>query len=72
MKSARFILSLIVLSTFGSCGHDSKTHVHHEHEEFKKEIEELKIKLEATEAQLLNVRSELANVTATKDTTQLP
>lgn len=62
MKQLKIIFTFFILCTVSACDHKTEHHAHDEHEEFKKEIEDLKIKLDATEAQLLNVRVELANI----------
>ncbi|MBL4709040.1 MAG: hypothetical protein JKY48_11455 [Flavobacteriales bacterium] len=62
MKQIKIIFTLFILATTGACEHKAEHHALDEHKEFKKEIENLKVKLDATEAQLLNVRSEIANI----------
>ncbi len=61
-----FLFSAFIL--LSSCGQHKEDHSHKEYDEFKKEINDLKVKLEATEAQLLNVRSELARTKANDST----
>ena len=62
MKTIKFVIVLFIVATTGACEHKKEHHAHDEHQEFKKEIKDLRVKLEATEAQLLNVRSELSNL----------
>ena len=68
MKLFKTFLYLCSFTLMSSCGQHEKDHSHKEYDEFKKEINDLKVKLEATEAQLLNVRSELARTKANDST----
>lgn len=68
MKSLKILASLTLFISLISCGEKTKKDYHAEHDNFNKEIKELKIKLDATEAQLLNVQTELAAL-AGKDST---
>jgi uncharacterized protein YcfL len=61
MKKLLFLFSISTLLLACNSTNNNED-LHKEHDIFKEEIENLKIKLEATEAQLLNVSAELANM----------
>lgn len=63
MKKTNLFLtaSIFFLICFAACNSESPAVTHStDDQEHSKEIESLQIKLDATEAQLLNIRSELA------------
>jgi len=62
MKKIKIVIAFVTFVALTACNEKTKKEYHAEHDDFKKEIEQMKIKLDATEAQLLNVSSELSNL----------